>query len=138
MFAIKVRRIALKEGYTIGKMYLQGEYFCDTLEDAVRKLGLHGECKVAGRTAIPSGKYAVQVTRSPRFKRFMPILLNVPFFCGVRIHAGNTARDTEGCILVGENKKVGKVLNSRKYEKELTDILLAVQAAGEIITIEIQ
>lgn len=95
--------------YTIGHLYLDGQYFCDTIEDVVRPAGV----KVAGETAIPAGKYEVLITWSPRFRRMLPLLVNVPMFNGVRIHSGNTEKDSEGCIIVGENKVVGKVINSR-------------------------
>ena len=114
---LKLERIAFKEDYTIGKLYIDGVYFCDTLEDAVRPV------KIKGRTAIPVGIYRVILNMSNRFKKILPLLLNVLNFAGVRIHSGNTHLDTEGCILVGENKAVGKVLNSRKTMERLMDIL---------------
>lgn len=105
---VEVKRLFLGTEYTIGKLYIDGAYFCDTLEDKVRV----GE-KIAGKTAIPAGTYKVKMTWSPRFKRYLPEILNVPGFSGVRIHSGNTAKDTEGCLLLGLNKEKGKVLNSK-------------------------
>lgn len=121
---ITVKRIALKPTYTIGKLYIDGKYFCDTLEDKVRDLNKNGkfdagEYKIYGQTAIPYGKYEVQWTYSPKYKRYMPQLMNVPNFSGIRIHSGNTANDTLGCILVGQNSKVGMVLNSRVTVEKL-------------------
>lgn len=102
-----LERIALKDTYTIGKLYIDGIYFCDTLEDKVRDI------KIKGETAIPYGTYKGKITYSPRFKKLLPLILDVPNFSGIRIHSGNTENDTEGCILVGENKVIGKVINSR-------------------------
>jgi hypothetical protein len=94
--------------YTVGKLYINGVYECFTLEDPVRETKIHGE------TAIPYGTYNVIITQSARFKRELPLLLNVKNFVGVRIHAGNTVDQTEGCILTGTMRtKDGKVLNSR-------------------------
>lgn len=104
---IEVRRTFKGTECTIGKLYIDGSYFCDTLEDAVR------EKKIAGITAIPAGEYKVKKSYSPRFKKTLPEILNVPNFTGVRIHAGNTAKDTDGCILLGLNKIKGQVINSR-------------------------
>ena len=119
-----LKRIALLNRYTIGKLYINDEYFCDTLEDTVRYIDLRtGKGKIKGETAIPYGTYKVILNVSPRFKRVLPRLLNVPFFEGILIHSGNTHKDTEGCILVGENKQVGMVLNSRKYEQMLIERL---------------
>lgn len=95
--------------YTIGKLYIDGHYFCDTLEDTVRPAGQ----KIAGRTAIPAGDYKVIKSYSPRFKKILPEILDVPGFSGVRIHAGNTAKDTDGCLLLGLNKTKGAVLDSQ-------------------------
>lgn len=125
-----LKRIALRPTYTIGRLFVDGEYFCDTLEDKVRDLNKdgdlndEGEGKVKARTAIPYGTYQVALdVVSPKYKGIewaqvlcdakMPRLLNVKHFEGILIHPGNTEEDTEGCILVGENKAVGKVLNSR-------------------------
>ncbi|MBP1592995.1 MAG: hypothetical protein H6Q12_13 [Bacteroidetes bacterium] len=116
---LELRRIALKPTYTIGKLYIDGEYFCDTCEDKVRPRGE----KIPGETGIPAGTYKVIVNVSPKFKRLLPRLLNVPGFDGILMHRGNTAKDSSGCILVGENKKVGMVLNSTYYEERLTEIL---------------
>lgn len=106
---VKIVRTFKGAEYTIGKLYIDNQYFCDTLEDAVRK---DGE-KVYGKTAIPSGMYRVKKTYSPRFKKVLPEILKVPGFSGVRIHAGNTAKDTEGCVLLGLNKTKGAVINSQ-------------------------
>jgi len=83
---------------TAGKLFLDGAFECYTLEDIVRERGV----KVYGQTAIPAGTYQVLLTQSPRLKRVLPLLLNVPGFEGIRIHPGNKAEDTDGCILVGD------------------------------------
>lgn len=140
---ILVERKYKKKDYTIGKMYINGEYFCDTLEDTdrgltqVMTLSEIKEVKEYGNTAIPTGKYQVAYTYSPRFKKYLPLLLQVPAFEGVRIHSGNTHTDTEGCILLGENKSVGKVLNSRKTMDEFLRILKPAIEACEEISIRI-
>ena len=130
---LSVKRIACKPTYTIGRLYVDGEYFCDTLEDRVRNL--RKEAKVAGETAIPDGRYKVTITMSPRFGRLLPLLHDVPQFTGVRIHAGNTAKDTQGCILVGFNRVKGKVVDSRKTETELVQMMIE---RHENIDIEIE
>lgn len=137
---IEVKRIAKRSTYTIGKMYIDGNYFCDTLEDVDRginqkdSLNTIKKIKVAGATAIPTGAYKVIVNMSPKFQRNLPRLIDVPGFEGILIHRGNTDKDTAGCILVGENKVVGKVINSTVYEKKLVNIL---QNTKEDITITI-
>jgi len=118
---LTLKRIFKGEQYTIGRLYIDGEYFCDTLEDKVRDLAK--EKKIPGETAIPAGTYSVVVNSSPRFKRMLPRLLNVPHFEGILIHRGNTAKDSSGCILVGENKRKGMVLNSTYYEERLVERL---------------
>lgn len=95
---IVVVRDTFTENSTIGKMLIDGAFFCYTLEDTIR------DTKIAGETAIPYGTYKVIVNMSNRFKRLMPLLLNVPNFEGVRIHNGNTKEHTHGCILVGATK----------------------------------
>jgi len=114
---LNIVRIAEKSTYTIGKFYVDGEYFADTLEDAVRTE------KIKGKTAIPEGTYDVIFTMSNRFKKVMPLLLDVPNFEGVRIHSGNIPEDTEGCILVGKNTVVGKLTDSRLWTNKLYFIL---------------
>lgn len=143
---LNLKRIARKAKYTIGKLYIDGQYFCDTIEDTDRGMkqsdayATNKRKKVKGETAIPTGRYQVTLgVQSERFKNksqykfcdgYLPRLINVPCFEGVLIHIGNTERDTEGCILVGENKVVGKVINSTQTFLKLYDRLL--QAKGTI------
>ena len=112
-------RIANRPTYCIGKLYIDGVYFSDVIEDVDR--GLDDKMsvdeilnrKIKGETAIPTGIYNVQITYSPKYKKNMPLLLNVKGYSGIRIHSGNTAKDTEGCLIVGKNTKVGMVTESR-------------------------
>lgn len=124
---IRIKRIAKKNDYTIGKMYIDGEYYCDTLEDKDRGLKQTdsdiSNKKVYGKTAIPTGTYNVELTYSPKFKRILPLIDNVRGFSGIRIHNGNTAADTEGCILVGRNTIVGMVTHSVETLNKLMDKL---------------
>ncbi len=126
---LTVKRIALRETYTIGRLLVDGKYICDTLEPTVRDVNRNGifdgdERKVPSLTAIPYGHYKVTLTMSPRFGRMLPLLHDVPQFAGVRIHSGNTAADTQGCILVGYNRERGKVLDSRRTEQRLVALML--------------
>ena len=106
-------RHARRADYTIGRLEDEnGKKICDTLEPTWRNYK-GGELKIPKKSAIPEGSYRVVVTKSRRFQKYLPLLVGVPGFEGVRIHAGNTSRDTEGCILVGQNLQVGKVLWSR-------------------------
>lgn len=132
---LELKRVALRDTYTIGKLSIDGVYFCDTLEDKVRNLPK--EKKVMHETAIPKGIYKIIMNMSTRFKRIMPLLLNVPFFQGIRIHSGNVAEHSSGCILVGKNTEVGKVTQSKHYEALLYDILNKAQNNKEEITITI-
>lgn len=139
---LTLNRIALRQTYTIGKLYIDGKYFCDTLEDTVRdtnKSGKfdNGEKKIKGKTAIPYGTYEIKWTYSPRFKKYTPQLMNVPSFEGIRIHSGNSSTDTEGCLLLGENKKVGMVLNSRATINKFYP-LIKKACSKEKVTIEIK
>jgi hypothetical protein len=129
MKKLELKRIARKPTYTIGRLYVDGKYLCDTLEDKDR--GLRQDMvlaeikriKVMHQTAIPAGTYKVIVNMSPAKQRLLPRLLDVPGFEGILMHRGNTDADSSGCVLVGENKQVGKVLNSTKYELALVDLL---------------
>lgn len=151
---ITINRIAKKELYTIGRMYIDGVYICDTLEDTDRGLSDNMKeseilnKKVYSKTAIPTGVYKVSLsTSSPKFKDNsfyrkvcggnLPRLLNVKGFDGILIHAGNTAKDSAGCILIGQNKIVGKVINSRDTFKKVYNILKEGTTKGEKITIKI-
>ena len=141
---LKLQRIFFCPTYTIGKLYIDDKYFCDVLEDTNRDLNHDGdltdkgETKVYEQTAIPFGIYQVVVSYSKRFEKILPELLNVPSFEGIRIHSGNTIFDTAGCLLVGENKVKGKVINSRYYADKITAMLIDEQAKGikSLITIE--
>ena len=149
---LTLKRIARKEGYTIGRLYIDDAYFCDTLEDRDRgleqamPLDMIKRIKVKGETAIPTGTYELSMRHiSPKYSRkkafaftggVMPRLLNVPGYEGVLIHSGNTAADSEGCILVGENKAVGKVLNSMATFKALWAVLN--HRKSEPLTITVQ
>ena len=135
---LKLKIIARRDTYSIGKLYIDGIYFCDTLEDTVRDINHNGkfdngEVKVYGKTAIPFGKYSVVYTYSPKFKRKLPLLLNVPQFEGIRIHPGNTAEDSLGCILVGKNTAVGKLTESKVTSDKLNNLIQTAINNGESI-----
>ena len=149
---IILKRIAKRKDYTIGKLYIRteeveeyrtytnDEYFCDTLEPTWRDYA-NGAYKIKGKSAIPEGRYAVVITWSPRFKTWLPLLVGDQEFSkkwqGIRIHAGNTAKDTQGCILVGKNREVGKVLDSRKCLYELKQKIVAAKDKGAPVWITV-
>lgn len=152
-----LERIAKRKTYTIGRLYIaqeindsdkeghpvlrqpltEGLQICDTLEPTWRDYE-HGAYKVKGRSAIPEGRYAVVISYSPKFRQWLPILLGVPKFEGIRIHAGNTAKDTEGCILVGRNQRVGEVLESRKWLCALKQQIVEAKGRGEAVWITVK
>ena len=129
--------------YTIGTLFMDGEYLCETVEDKVRDYNKDGdlldagETKIFGETAIPYDIYVVDLTMSPKFQRLLPILIDVRHFTYIRIHKGVHAGHSHGCILPGENKEKGKVLNSKKYEMIIVERMLEAIKKGEEITIEI-
>ena len=159
-------RIAKRKGYTIGRLSLppappkgRGEekgtdrtYLCDTLEPPAlemktrvdRQTVLRSVKKVKGLKpfAIPEGRYAVVVTRSPKFDKWLPLLVGDQnfnrLFQGIRIHAGNTAKDTQGCILPGENLRKGMVLNSARWVKRIKDLIVEAKAKGEAVWLTIE
>ena len=151
---LKLKRIALQDTYTIGKLYVNDTYFCDTIEDKVRDLNKDGdlndvgEGKIPSLTAIPYGKYEITLkVQSPKYSLksnynwcggYLPRLIDVPHFDGILIHSGNTAEDSSGCILVGENKVKGKVINSMDTLKKLYPILKEVSDRNEKIWIKIE
>ena len=148
-----LERIAKRKTYTIGRLYIlrqvmdeyrPGEakdYFCDTLEPTWRDYA-NGAYKVKGRSAIPEGRYAVVISFSPKFKAWLPILLGGPEFNrkwqGIRIHAGNCSEDTEGCILVGKNREVGQVLDSRIWLHRLKQKIVEAKDKGEAVWLTIK
>ena len=153
-----LERIAKRKTYTIGRLYINplqtsprgdfsslplggdGEgliYLCDTLEPTWRDYA-NGAYKVKGRSAIPEGRYAVVISFSPKFQQWLPILLGVPKFEGIRIHEGNCSEDTEGCILVGMNREVGKVLDSRIWVHRLKQKIVEAKAKGEAVWLTIK
>lgn len=130
---ILVERLQMDPDVTLGSMRVDDEWAAWTCEDTVRPPGT----KVAGKTAIPPGVYKVVITPSVRFKRDLPLLVDVPDFTGVRIHAGNTAEDTEGCILVGQDRFSKSIGRSRlAFDALFTQIRGAI-ARGEKVTLEI-
>ena len=157
-------RIAKRKAYTIGRLsfvervndeYLAGErevYFCDTLEPPVVEMKTTMSLEEVLRSpvktqsmkpfAIPEGRYAVVITWSPRFKMYLPLLVGDQvfngLFQGIRIHAGNTANDTRGCILVGRNQIVGRLLESRKWLYELKQKIVEAKAKGEPVWLTIR
>lgn len=148
-----LKRIALRPTYTIGRLLIDGERFCDTLEDRVRDTNKdgdlldEGEGKVYAQTAIPYGTYGITLNvQSPKYskrkqyefcKGFLPRLLDVPHFEGILIHIGNKPEDSAGCILVGENKVVGGLINSTATFRNLYERLKEADSRGEPIEIEI-
>ena len=125
---LTLQRIAKNKAYTLGELSIDGEKFCHTLEPRWRKPEAK---KVAGKTAIPAGRYPVVITLSPKFKQWLPLLLHVPNFTGIRIHAGNTAKDTKGCILVGENTSKGTLSDSRLWVERLKRRIVDAKERGE-------
>ena len=130
---MKLTRDLCGESCTEGTLTIDGEFVCWTLEDVVRGAGE----KIPGDTAIPDGRYKVVVTHSPRFNKELPLLLNVPHFEGIRIHSGNTAKDTEGCILVGRKRVPCAVQESRLAFDALMHRITAALRNDEEVWIEV-
>lgn len=133
---LKLNRIFKTNTFTIGELYINEKYVTDTLEDRVRP---EGE-KVYGKTAIPEGTYEVKLTHSPRFKKILPEILNVPNFSGIRIHTGNSSKDTEGCILVGtwDGEKEDRVGSSKIAFDKLMTLLEEATNNKEKVTITVK
>lgn len=131
---LTLKRKFLGAKYTIGDLFIDGKFFCNTIEDTVRELpsicpntsqGISCKCpgKVYAETAIPFGTYKITMRYSPRFKRILPYLHGVPHFIGILIHSGNDQMASAGCIIVGKNTVKGKVLESRATSDALNAIL---------------
>ena len=141
-------RTIRQETSTIGRGTEGTLHLCDTLEPPVLARKTKYRMEVVVRKpekmaalkpfAIPEGRYAVVITWSPKLQQWLPLLLGVPGFKGIRIHAGNTAKDTEGCILVGDNLKPGMVLNSRRWLYRLKQLIVEAKDRGEAVWITIR
>ena len=140
---LELKRIARRDTYTIGRLYINGVYFCDTLEDTDRGLtSAMSEAeirriKIPCKTAIPTGTYKVEWYFWQKYKKHVPHICGVKGFSGILIHSGNDAEDTTGCILVGRNTQVGKVLRSRETFAALSPIIKQALINSEEVTITI-
>lgn len=157
---LRLRRIALRDTYTIGKLEVfhwgEWKWIADTIEDKVRDLNKNGvfdngETKVYSESAIPYGEYEVSLDiKSPKYSNFnkypqykkydgyLPRLLDVPHFEGILIHTGNTTQHSSGCLIVGENKVVGKVINSTAtFYRIMDEWLVPAKQRNDKITLEI-
>lgn len=137
---ITVNRCHFEKDCTIGELFVDDKFECYTLEDPVRELPWRQVemWKIPGQTAIPEGRYQLVINRSNRFKKLLPLLLNVPGFAGIRIHAGNTAADTEGCILVGQHRAEDSVRNSKIAMEALQPKIQDALDSGESVWIDIK
>ncbi len=134
---LRVTRTVLGQDFTFGLLLVDGKQFCNTLEPTDRNLE-QGGAKVKGSTAIPCGTYKVAWTYSNKYRKKMPELLDVPQFEGVRIHGGNTSKDSEGCILVGDGDGFDKLKNSTAKKDALWAMIEQAITAGEDVEIEIK
>ena len=132
---LTLKREIFAPRYTEGKLYCNGKYIADTLEDTFRDLTK--QKKIHGETAIPSGTYQVKVTMSNRFKKLMPILIDVPNFEGIRIHAGCKPEDSAGCILIGVKASAGLLTRSREKTQAVYDLINNALSNSETVQIEV-
>lgn len=139
-----VERKYKKEDYTIGNFFVDGKPFCDTCEDKDRgldqsmSLSQIKKIKVYSKTAIPAGTYAVKSYFWPKYRKVYPWLQDVKGFTGILVHGGSNASHSSGCILVGENKIKGGLINSEKYVRQLTSMLQECEKRGERVTVTIR
>ena len=140
---LRLERKYRNNNYCIDKLYINGKYFSDVLEDPDRgltdtmSLEEIKKIKIKSNTCIPYGTYNITITYSPRFKKNLPLLNNVKGFDGIRIHSGNKPQDTEGCLLPGFNKVKGQVIDSRVTTDKLIAQIQQALNKGEKVTIEI-
>lgn len=139
---IRIDRQWKKAEYTISRVYVNGRYYgCNALEDTDRgllqamQIAEIQKRKIKGKTAIPRGYYDVKITWSEKYQRNMPLVVDVPGFSGIRLHSGNSAKDTEGCILFGKNDKVGWISDSRYWTDKIYRLINTALAKGEKITL---
>lgn len=136
-------RFAFRDGYTIGRLYREHTYLCDTLEPRSAHISSQAtaaaiqRCKDTGVIAIPTGRYAIRVRLSHKFGRYLPELQNVTGFSGILIHAGNYPADTRGCILPGWNRRAGMVCGSRSAMEQILTLCAQAVGRGEEITITV-
>ena len=141
---IKLIRKYYKTRYTLGRLYVNNSFFSDTLEPPSKHLtercstATIQKAKGEGFRAIPTGRYRILITRSRRFGRWLPLLLNVKGFEGIRIHAGNKPEDTRGCILLGFNRRKGYVLDSTRCVLTLVKMMTEAIAKGEKVFVEVR
>lgn len=139
---IRIDRQWKKAEYTISRVFINGNYYgCNALEDTDRgllqsmQLSELQRRKIKGKTAIPRGYYDVRITYSQKYKRMMPLVVDVPAFSGIRLHSGNSAKDTEGCILFGKNDKVGWISDSRYWTNKIYNEIERALNRGEKVTL---
>jgi hypothetical protein len=137
---IRVVREPTVSGTTLGCVFVNGHFFAFSLEDEVReRVGIPvSEWKLQDKTAIPTGRYRVKVTWSERFQRQLPLLLDVPGFSGIRIHAGNTSADTSGCLLLGVRRASVQLVESRPAVTALQRQIEDAIELGEEVWIELE
>lgn len=139
---IRIDRKWKKAEYTISRVYINGRYFgCNALEDTDRGLLQTMQItelqrrKIKGKTAIPRGYYDVRITYSPKYKRMMPLVVDVPAFSGIRMHPLNKPEDSEGCIGYGKNDKVGWISNSKYWTDKICRLIETALNKGEKVTL---
>jgi len=143
MINLELKRKFFAEDYTIGTLSIDGKRYSHTLEDKTRDLNKDGdldddgEDKIYGRTAIPYGRYKISIVFWKKHNIYVPYLHNVTAFSGILIHSGSSAKDTEGCILVGLNTVKGRLTKSREYARKLTILIQQYIIAGHEVYINI-
>lgn len=137
LIRLPTQRPVGQEGYTLGSLYRNGLFFAFTCEDEDRRLE-DGGTKVPARTAIPRGRYRLTVSQSPRFKRRLPEVKDVPQFKGIRFHGGNKAEDSEGCVLIGQVRTAIGVAKCADTVNKLIDQIDVAEKAGKSVWLEVK